>query len=194
MKGSGTEMGVIKAIIGAAIVVNLLSIGLWMYVNPPATYERLADRELREAHAAYRKESAAKSYAMYRSVVERYPRSTFASEASFYSARAAFLGLGQFEVAEKEFVAYLATNPTNEEHRAEAEEYLDLIRKRSDLPADARDGVLWEYVQAVVEDGNGQYRDAVARLEWVVGEYRATEVGKKAAALLPRVNEKLNQV
>jgi hypothetical protein len=186
-------MGLIRAIAGIAVLMNFLSIGLWMYLNPPATYERLADRDLRLAHAAYRKESAAKSYAMYRSVTERYPRSTFASEATFFGARAAFLGLGQFETAEKEFAGYLASNPSNEEHRAEAQDYLDLIRNRADLPAEDRDEALWEYVQAVVEDGNGQYRNAIARLEWVTEQYGASAVGRKAAALLPKVTEKANQ-
>lgn len=184
--------GILKIAAWTAFLLNLVAMGTWVLLNPPATYERLADRDMRQAHASYRKVSAEESYALYKRIIESYPRSTFASEARFYAGRTALLGLGRFDEAEQDFTAYLAA-PSNEEHAAEARDYLETLKARAELKDEVRDEVLWEYVQAVVEEGNGQYRRAQARLEWLTEQYGSTTLGKKAATLLPRVSGKANE-
>lgn len=175
----------------AAIVLNTAAILAWMWVNPPADYERRADRDLRQAHAALRKESPDRTHAMYHQVITDYPRSTSVEEARFYAARTAFLGLGQFQEAEREFAEYLAMNPKHEENRREAEKYLTLIREREDIPAEQRDEALWEYVQAMTENSQGRHREALTRLEWLVETYKATKLGQAAEALRQQVATKV---
>ncbi len=185
--------GILKIAAWAAFLLNIVAMGTWVLLNPPATYERLADRDIRLAHAAYRKVNPEESYALYRKVVESYPRSTFASEARFFAARTAFLGLGQFAEAERDLDLYLKGSPDNEEHAAEARDFLELIRGRADLREEVRDAVLWEYVQAVNEESNGQYRRAQARLERITEQYGSTGIGKRASSILPRVSGKANE-
>lgn len=185
--------GVLKLLAWTVFVLNLVAMGTWVLLNPPATYERMADRDTRQAHAAFRKVSAEESYAMYRRIVENYPRSTFAGEARFYAARTALLGLGRFDEAEKGFTEYLDGGPDNEENAAEARSYLEALRARAELKKDVRDEVFWEYTQALVEESNGQYSRAKSRLEWLTELYGSTTLGKRAAAMLPRVAGKANE-
>ncbi len=166
-----------------ALVLNVFSMGWWILKNPPAAYERAADRELREAHSAYRKVSPAQSYALFRKVIDDYPRSTSATEALFHAGRAAFLGLGRFAEAEQALARYLETNPGNEAQRNEAQEYLNLIRDRTDIAEESRDEALWEYVQALADDGNGKSERAVKRLDWLIERFRTSALGRKSEGL-----------
>lgn len=174
-----------------AIVLNAVMMLAFFMLNPPATYERMADRDMRAAHAAFRKVSAEQSYAMYRAVLEHYPRSTFAKESLFFSGRTAFLGLGQFDAAEKELSAYVASKPKNEENLKEAQDELDMIRNRDDIPKEFRDEVLWEYVQAMMDESNGRLREASMRLEWITESYGASALGKRADAAKKRIADRL---
>lgn len=174
-----------------AIVTNIVSMGVWFALKPPVTYERMAEKDIRNAHATYRKTSAEKSYAMYRKVVDNYPRSTFADEGRYFAGRTAFLGMGKFVEAEQDLTAFLDSKSTNDENRKEAQEYLDLIRNRVDLPAELRDEILWEYVQAIVEEGNGQLANSVSRLEWIAETYKTTTLGQTAEKARERVTKKM---
>lgn len=186
-------MSFVRAAAIVAIFLNAVAVGAWMYLNPPAAYERLADREMRAAHDAYRKVGAERSYALYHRIMTVYPRSTFATEARFFAARTAFLGLGKFDEAEKDFAAYVAVNPKSEANVEEAKDALVLIHGRTELQAAERDAVLWEYVQAVVEESNGKYASASARLAWISEKFGSTTIGKRATAALPRVVGKANE-
>ncbi|MEK8023638.1 MAG: hypothetical protein AAB229_07500 [Candidatus Hydrogenedentota bacterium] len=175
-----------------AILLNVVTMAVWFILNPPATYEKLAHRDLVAAHDAFRKVSAEQSYTLYQRVADGYSRSTFSSEARFYAARTAFLGLGQFAEAEKQLAEFIESKPTNEEQLKEAQDYLDLIRARADLPEASRDDVLWEYVQAITEEGNGKFQSSLTRLEWIVENYGTSGLGQKAEPMRQRVSAKLD--
>jgi tetratricopeptide (TPR) repeat protein len=184
----------IRGLAVLAVVMNIATMIAWIMMSPPATYERLADRDLRAAHAAWRKSGPERAYAMYRQVATAYSRSSFSAEARFFAARTALIGLGRFQEAEAELAAFLATNPKNQEQRAEAEEHLALIRDRGDIPEEKRDEALWEYLQAMTEIGNGRFKQASIRLEKLTTAYKTTALGLKAASLKDDAEARLREI
>ena len=185
---------VFKYIASALILLNLASLGGWQYYAPSSAYEQTAYEYSRTARYYDRKDESEKAYAYFRYVADVYPESAQAEDASYRAGIRAVRDLGDFTAAKKDFTFFVAHFPDADPKMIEsAKEYLQLISESKDLPANVRNTVLWEFIQAQVETNKGLYGKAYARYDTISERYPGSTLGIRSKKFRDEIFEMLSE-